>query len=93
MIVKSPGTSANFSALLWEVTTHEALPRSTRSRRSFSPSITVVGIMGAPSLVHASMVSHSSTWLPSMRITRSPRCTPWPRSHVASWDERRESSA
>ena len=45
--------------------------------------ITAVGIRGAPSFMPASWVSHSSSWLPSMSSTRSPRRTPRPRSQFA----------
>ena len=42
----------------------------------------------APSLIAASMTSHSGTTLPSMSSTRSPRRTPRPRSQFATWLER-----
>lgn len=44
--------------------------------------------MMAPSLAIASIASQSSTWLPSIRITRSPLPTPSPESHAATWLER-----
>ncbi len=53
-----------------------APPRSTRSVMSRGPMSVVVGIRTTPSLIPASMSSHSSTWLPSMMIMRSPRRTP-----------------
>ena len=53
--------------------TCRAPPRSTRSRRSAGPSSGVAGMTTAPSFIAASIVSHSSTWLPSMRMIRSPR--------------------
>ena len=40
--------------------------------RSPGPSAAVVGMMTAPILTTASIVSHSSTWLPSISRTRSP---------------------
>ena len=46
-----------------------------------------------PSLMPASISSHSSTWLPNMMIMRSPRFTPWPRSQLATWFERADDSA
>ena len=49
-----------------------------------------MGMMTAPSLMQASIDSHSSTWLPSMMITRSPRRTPWSRSQLATCAERRD---
>ena len=70
-----------------------APPRSTRSNRSAGPIRVVVGIITMPSLMPASMSSQSSTWLPSMMIIRSPRRTPWLRSQLATWAERRERSA
>ena len=47
----------------------------------------------APSLATASMASHSSTWLPSIRMTRSPLPTPRPLSQVATRFERSAISA
>jgi hypothetical protein len=47
----------------------------------------------APSFITARMVSHSSTWLPSITTIRSPRRTPRPRSQVATRSERRDISA
>jgi hypothetical protein len=47
----------------------------------------------APSFIAARIVSHSSTWLPSMTITRSPRATPCSRSQFATWFEHALSSA
>ncbi len=47
----------------------------------------------APSFIAARIVSHSSTWLPSITMTRSPRATPCARSQLATWLERAESSA
>ena len=69
-------------------TTCLALPRSMRSRRSLSASSVVAGITTAPSFIAASIVSHSSTWLPSISTIRSPRATPCARSQFASWSER-----
>ncbi len=54
------------------------------------PSSGVHGIITAPSLMQARIVSQSSTWLPSMSTTRSPRATPRPRSQVATWLDRRD---
>ena len=64
-----------------------------RSRRSAAPSIGVDGISTAPSFIVARMVSHSSTWLASMRMIRSPRATPWERSQFATRFDRRVISA
>ena len=47
----------------------------------------------APSFIAARIVSHSSTWLPSMTMIRSPRATPCSRSQLATWFERADSSA
>ncbi len=52
----------------------------------------VAGMTTAPSFIAARMVSHSSTWLPSMRMIRSPRATPCPRNQFATWLERSDSS-
>ena len=65
-----------------------ARPRRTRSCRSAVPRAPVVGMTIAPSLATASIASHSSTWLPSMRITRSPLPTPSCASQVATRSER-----
>ena len=51
---------------------------------SAAVSSVVAGMSTAPSFMQASMVSHSSTWLPSISSTRWPRSTPWARSHAAS---------
>ena len=51
-------------------------PRSMRSRRSASASCVVAGMITAPSFIAASVVSHSSTWLPSRTSSRMPRATP-----------------
>ena len=59
-----------------------------RSRRSDSASSVVAGITTAPSFIAASIVSHSSTWLPSISTIRSPRATPCARSQFATWSER-----
>ena len=47
----------------------------------------------APILMTASIDSQSSTWLPSMRITESPRRTPRAASRAATWSERRAISS
>ena len=70
------GTSANFGASAALATTALALPRSTRSRRYQAQGRRGRHAVTAPSLATASIVSHSSTWLPSMRSTWSPRRTP-----------------
>src|SRR6478609_6323276 len=69
--------------------TNRAPPRSIRSRRSAGPTAVVVGMITAPSLMIPSIVSQSSTWLPSMTITASPLVTPWPASQAATWSDRR----
>ena len=48
------------------------------------PSSGVAGMITAPSFIAARIVSHSSTWLPSMTIMRSPRRTPRSRSQLAT---------
>ena len=53
----------------------------------------VVGITTAPSLATASIDSQSSTWLPSMTMTRSPLPTPSACSHVATRSDRSAISA
>jgi len=50
-------------------------------------------MMTAPSFIAARMVSHSSTWLPSITMTRSPRRTPCCRSQPATRSELADSSA
>ncbi len=62
--------------------------RSTRSARSADPRTVEVGRITAPAFMIASIVSHSSTRLPSMSITWSPFRTPSPTSHVATRSER-----
>ena len=64
-----------------------------RSRRSLSASSVVAGITTAPSFIAASIVSHSSTWLPSISTIRSPRPTPCARSQFASRSDRVTSSS
>ncbi len=59
---------------------------------AFASSV-VAGITTTPSFMQASIVSHSSSWLPSISSRRSPRLTPWACSHAASWLERADSSA
>jgi hypothetical protein len=53
----------------------------------------VVGTSTAPSLIPASMISHSSTRFGSINSTRSPRRTPCARSQLATWFERAAMSA
>jgi hypothetical protein len=48
----------------------------------------VAGDNTAPSLIDASIVSHSGTSLPSIIRMRSPRRTPCARSQLATWFER-----
>ena len=91
--VYSPATSSNLPTSAAPTTTWRAPPRSSRSRRSAAVSSVVAGITTAPSFIAASSVSHSSTWLPSMRMIRSPRATPRPRSQLATWFDRADSSA
>ena len=57
------------------------------------PTAVVVGMTTAPSLMIASIDSHSSTWLPSMSTTLVPGTTPSSSSRAATWSERRTSSA
>ena len=78
----------NFSASAAFAMTNRAPPREMRSARSAAPSAPVVGMMIAPSLATASIDSHSSTWLPSIRMTRSPLPTPSERNQVATRSER-----
>ena len=88
MRVQSPGTSANFSVSADAVTTCRTSPRSTRSARSRGPSSVVAGMTTAPSLMQASITSHSGATLPSTSSSRSPRSTPSARSQDASCAER-----
>ena len=53
----------------------------------------VAGITTAPSFIAASSVSHSSSWLPSIRMIRSPRPTPLARNQFATRLERDDISA
>ena len=53
----------------------------------------VVGITTAPSRMIPSIDSHSSTRLPSITITESPRRTPRPASHAETPRERARRSA
>ena len=91
--MKSPGTAPNFSASSGLATTQEIFARSVRSAKSAGPSMAVAGLRTKPPLMQASMVSHSSTWLLSMSITRSPRLTPTLANQLASCPERADNSA
>ena len=62
-----------------------------RSCRSAVETSIVVGTSTAPSLIPASIDSHSSTWLPSMTIMWVPRVTPAARSMFATRFERSDS--
>lgn len=64
-----------------------------RSARSAVDTSIVVGTSTAPSLIPASMISHSSTRLGSISSTRSPRATPHSRRYWATWCERADISA
>ncbi len=88
MRVYPPGTDSNFGASAGLQMTCRAFPRAIRSISSTGPTAVVVGMITAPSFMIASIVSHSSTWLPSMRITASPRATPRADSQAATWSER-----
>ncbi len=85
--VYAPGTLSNFGASTGLHTTNRAPPRAIRSARSVGPTAVVVGMITAPSFMIASIVSHSSTWLPSITITASPRATPCRASHAATRSE------
>ena len=87
------GTCSNFAVSAALQMTALAWPRSIRSTRSAGPTAVVVGITTAPSLMIASIDSHSSTWLPSITTTLSPGSTPEPRRCAATWSERRASSS
>jgi hypothetical protein len=93
IFVQRPPTSANLAVSAAPVTTCETRPRSTRSARSSAVSNVVAGMTTAPSFIAASIVSHSSTWLPSMSRIRWPRWTPRARSHPATRLDRSASSA
>ena len=90
---KLPGRFSNLSVWALPITTCLTWPRSTRSTRSSGVSSVVAGITTAPSLIAASMVSHSGTSLPSMIRMRSPRLTPCLRSQLATRFERADISA
>ncbi len=53
----------------------------------------MAGMRTARSFIAASTVSHSSAWLPSIRMIRSPARTPWARSQFATLFERADISA
>ncbi len=72
------------SARAPSVTTASARPCSMRYARSEADSRVEVGIDTAPSLVIASITSHSSIVLLSMTITWSPRPMPRLRSQAAT---------
>jgi hypothetical protein len=74
-------------------TTAFAWARSIRSTSSLGPTAVVVGTITAPRRMIASMDSHSSTWLPSMSRTLSPRVTPCAASRRATWRDRSTISA
>ena len=74
-------------------TTWRAPPRAMRSVRSAGPTAVVVGMITAPSFITASIDSHSSTWLPSIRTTGSPFRTPRSPSQPASRSEACDISA
>ena len=90
----------NAPAMLREVTRLRGLGDDVRDVAALDPigdvggvSSVVDGIITAPSLVSARMHSQSAARLPSMSRVRSPRRTPWSRSHAASALERAVSSA
>ncbi|MDT4865777.1 hypothetical protein FQZ97_1006010 [compost metagenome] len=90
---KLPVIDANLGTCTAPTTTCFTSPRSMRSRRSSGVSSAVAGISTAPSLMAASIVSHSALSLPSTMSTRSPRCTPCARRKLATWLERCASCA
>lgn len=93
MRVYVPGTEENLSVSAAFAMTCLTPPRSMRSTRSFGPTAVVVGMMMAPSFIVASMMSHNSSWLPSMTMTGSPRVTPCSASHAPTASERRAISS
>ena len=93
ILVQSPSRPANLAVSAAPATTWRTPPRSMRSVRSAAVSSVVAGMTTAPSRIAASIVSHSSTWLPSMSRIRSPRVTPWLRSQPATRLDRSASSA
>src|SRR5450631_4680045 len=64
-----------------------------RSSRSAEVSKVVAGITTTPSLMQASRVSHSSTWLPSISRRRSPLAAPMDDNQDATCEERADISA
>ena len=75
------------------VMTWRTRPRCSRSARSSPDKSVVAGISTAPSLIAASMVSHSGTSLPIISRMRSPLRAPSATSQLATWLERCDSSA
>ncbi len=88
MRVQWPLRPSNFAVSTGEHTTCPISPRSSRSSRSPSVRLVAVGTTTAPSLTAARVISHSSTWGPSITRMRSPACTPWACSQLATWEER-----